>query len=77
MTAVLERVPVDRITSEAKDIQFWRTLLTVLAGLLYGIGWVAAKTVAAVWRAACWAAVAVKVGWTDARKPRAAERGTA
>jgi hypothetical protein len=71
MTAVLERVPVDRITAEAKDIQFWRTVLTVLAGLLYGLGWVTAKTFTVLWRAVVWVGVAVKVGWQDARKSEA------
>jgi hypothetical protein len=71
MTAVLERVPVDRITAEAKDVRFWRTVLTAVAGLLYGIGWLAAKTVTVLWRSVVWIGVAVKVGWQDARKPEA------
>ena len=77
MTAVLDRVPVDRITDEARDVDFWRTVLTVFAAVLYGIGWLAAKTFVVLWRALVWAGVAVKVGWMDACKPKAAERGTA
>ena len=69
MTAVLERVPVDRITAEARAIAPGRALLTLLAGLLYGIGWVAAKTLAVVWLATAWSFAAVKVGWIDARRP--------
>jgi hypothetical protein len=68
MTAVLDRVPIDRISAEAREVHFGRTLLTIFAGVLYGIGWVAAKTVGLVWRAVAWSAVAVKVGWLEARK---------
>jgi hypothetical protein len=77
MTAVLDRVPLDRITAEAKDVHFGRTVLTAVAGILYGIGWVAARAVILLWRAIAWAGVAVKVGWMDARKPKAAKRATA
>ena len=44
-----------------------RTAVQILAGVLYGLGWMAAKTVGAMWFALAWAAVAVKLGWTDAR----------
>jgi hypothetical protein len=77
MTAVLERVPIDRINAEARDTHFWLTLLKAIAGLLYGIGWVAAKTLGYIWLGLCWAGVAVKVGWVEARKPKALERDTA
>ena len=75
MTAVLERVPVDRITAEAKDVQFWRTVLTALAGLLYGFGWITAKAFTVLWRAIVFIGVAVKVGWQDARKAEASVSG--
>lgn len=71
MTAVLDRVPVDRISAEAKDIHFWRTVLTGIAGLLYGLGWITAKTFTVLWLAMVWVGAAVKVGWQDARKPKA------
>lgn len=65
--AVLERVPVDRINAEARKVEFTRTVLTVLAGLLYGVGWVTAKTFAVLWLALAWSATAVRVGWVEAR----------
>lgn len=77
MTALLERVPIDQINTEARDIEFGRTALKVIAAVLYGIGWVAAKTVGYIWLGLCWAGVAVKVGWVEARKPKAVERGSA
>ena len=69
--AVLDRVPVDRITAEAREVHPVATLLTVLAALLYGLGWTVARTFTAVWFAGSWCAVAVRVGWNDARKASA------
>ncbi|MFI0718914.1 hypothetical protein [Streptomyces sp. NPDC021224] len=72
----VQRVPVDQITEQAKRVRFWRTVATVLAGLLWGLGWLAAKCCAAAWLAVTWAVVAVKVGWRDARRPAAREGGS-
>jgi hypothetical protein len=68
MTAILDRVPVDRITDEARKVHFGRTLLTIIAGILYGIGWLVSKTVLGLWRVVAWCAIAVKVGWMEARE---------
>lgn len=68
--AVLERVPLDRITVEAKAVRPGRTILLALAGLLYALGWIVAKAFGLLWFAAAWTGTAVKVGWTDARKPK-------
>ena len=67
MAHVLDQVPVSRITDEARQVRFGHTLLAVVAGLLYTLGWVAAKTFGAVWFALAWTATAVKIGWKDAR----------
>jgi hypothetical protein len=75
MSDVLDRVPVDRITVEARQVRFGVTLLRIVAGVLYGIGWLTAKAFGAVWLAVAWACVAVKLGWTDARGGR--NRGSA
>ncbi len=71
MTAILDRVPVEEITAEAREVKFGRTLLTVIAGILYGIGWVVAKAFNGLWLVMAWCAVAVKLGWMEARKGRA------
>lgn len=78
MATVLGRVPLDEINAQSRDVRFGRALRTaiaavfyglgwashkVLGGTLYGIGWAAAKA----WAAVAWAALAVKVGWVDAR----------
>lgn len=71
MTVALDRVPVDRITAEARQIRLGRLLLTLVAGLFWLIGWVAGKAALAV----VWCAVAVKVGWQEARTARRGPAG--
>jgi uncharacterized membrane protein YedE/YeeE len=67
MTTLLERVPVDRISTEARQVRFSRVLLTVIAGLLFGLGWVVAKASGLAWLCLAWSAVAVKVGFEAGR----------
>jgi hypothetical protein len=69
---VLQRVPVEQINREAREVHFWRTVLTFIAGLLYGVGWFTARAFGLLWLALAWTAVAVKVGWVEGRKPRRA-----
>jgi hypothetical protein len=64
---MLDRVPVDQITREAREVHFTRTMLTVLAGLFWLLGFGVAKAFGAAWFALAWVAVAVLAGWTDAR----------
>lgn len=75
MTTLLERVPVERITTEAREVHFGRALATLIAALLYLVGWVVAKAFGVVWFAAAWSFTAVKVGWDEGRKPRVAGGG--
>lgn len=63
---------VDRITAEARDVHFGRTVLTVVAALLFGAGWLTAKAFGVVWLALAWTFTAVKMGWQEGRKPRPA-----
>lgn len=71
MTATLiERVPLGRITTRARAAHPGRVLLTVIAALLFGAGWVAFKVFAAAWFAFAWCAVAVHEGWHEARGPK-------
>lgn len=60
-------IPLDRISEQAERIKFGRTVLTILAGLLFGFGWVVAKVFAVIWLAVAWSAAAVTVGWQEAR----------
>lgn len=41
----------------------WRVVLTAVAAVLYGLGWMAAKAL----HGAVWAWTAVRVGWVEAR----------
>jgi hypothetical protein len=63
----LERVPVDRITREAREVQFTRTVLTLIAGLFWLVGWSVGKAFTAVWLALAFIVTAVRLGWSDAR----------
>jgi hypothetical protein len=68
---VFERVPVDRINAEARQVHLGRLLLTVLAAFFFALGWVVAKTFLAL----AWCGVAVKVGWQEARSGAARPSG--
>lgn len=46
-----------------------RWLLTVLAAVLYGVGWAVARVVTLVPAAALWCVAAVGVGWSVGRAP--------
>jgi hypothetical protein len=67
MTAVLDRFPVEEITREAREIHPGRTLLTWVAALLFGVGWLAFKAFAVLWLAAAWVFVATRKGWRAAK----------
>lgn len=73
MTAVTERVPlhervpVEEITAQARDVKFSRVLLGLIGGLLWLIGWSAAKLCGVLWLAAAWCGVAVRTGWRQAK----------
>jgi hypothetical protein len=77
MANILDRVPLERISEEAKQVDVGRAVLTAIAAVLFAIGWISGKvfTIVAqilvyVIRGVAWSAVAVKLGWTEARKPR-------
>lgn len=68
-TSVLDRVPVDDITAQAREVHPGRTVLTVIAAALFGLGWVTARLFAAVWLAFTWSWVAVREGWRASHGP--------
>ncbi len=67
--SLVDRMPLDRISTEARDVHFTRSILTIVAAVLFGVGWVARKTLGAIWFACAWSATAVKVGWIEAGRP--------
>lgn len=75
MSTMIERIPLERISTEAREIHFGRTMATLIAALLYVLGWLVAKAFGVLWYAAAWSATAVKVGWDEGRKARVAGGG--
>jgi len=60
-------VPLDAINTQAREIEFGRVALTVIAAVLFGVGWLVGKTVRLVWLALAWSFVAVRVGFQQGR----------
>jgi uncharacterized membrane protein YedE/YeeE len=65
--ALLNRVPLDQITREARHARPGRSILAVIAGFLFGLGWLLARTLGLAWFAVAWCGTAVKVGWQEGR----------
>lgn len=63
MTTLSERVPVESITEQARQVRFWRSVATVVAACLFGLGWLAFKFFAVAWFAVVWCGCAVREGW--------------
>jgi hypothetical protein len=59
-----DTIPFDRIAAEAYQIHFWRTVVTIFAGVFFAVGWSVAK----VWLLVAFAAAAVKVGFQQGTK---------
>lgn len=77
MTTITERVPMERISQRAHAARPGRSVLAVIAGLLFGLGWLGYKTLAVAWLTAAWCASAVIEGWQEARKAEAVRRARA
>jgi len=69
MTAITERIPLDSITEQAHQVRPGRTALTLIAAVLYGLGWITARVFAVLWLAGVWSAVAVREGWRASHGP--------
>lgn len=70
MATVLERIDVERISAEARQIHPGRTLLVVAAAVLYAIGWLTGTLVVGAWVALAWTFTAIRLGWQDAARAR-------
>ncbi len=70
---------IEGINARARQVRFGRALLTFIAAVLWAVGWLAHKGLGyglygvgwfagkVVWPVLVWTALAVKVGWMDAR----------
>lgn len=73
-TTLLDRVPLDEITSQARQVRFSVTVLAVVAFALIMAGRVAGYA----WLVPVWCALAVRQGWRDVHPPaREVSRGLA
>lgn len=59
-------VDIARIGAEARQVEFRRAFLTVLAAILYAIGWTARKIFVVAWLVLAWSWTAVRLGWREA-----------
>jgi hypothetical protein len=79
MASITRRADIDRITAEAVNVRVGRSLLTLIAALLYLVGWTAAKVSYGLWIALVWSFTAIRIGWQDAQTTSRLrhQRGTA
>lgn len=74
MTTLTERIPLDDINVQARQVRPGRAVLTVIAAVLFGLGWVVARTLGIVWLAVMWCGVAVREGWRASHGPSRSQR---
>lgn len=68
---MFDATALERIQTQAKEIDPLKAALATVAAIPYVLGWVIAKVFTVAWLVASWAVAAGKVGWQDARKPKA------
>lgn len=64
---MLQQATLDQIREQARTLTPLRTFLTLIASVLFGVGWLAAKTLGVIWTGLTWAYAAVVVGWKSSR----------
>ena len=69
MTALTEQFSLDDLAGKAQAVKPGRAVLTVIAAVLFGIGWVTARVFAVLWLAFTWSWVAVREGWRASHGP--------
>lgn len=68
-TTLLERVPVDQITAQAREVKFGRAVLSLVAWLLIGFG----KVLGYAWLIPVWCFLAVREGWREVHPPKVSD----
>lgn len=63
MSAVASK-RIDRISAEARKLQFGRAVLTIIFMPFFLIGWFAGKT----WAAITYVVASLKVGWQEGKR---------
>ena len=58
---VMDRVPVEQITADAREVHFGRALVTAVAAIFFAIGWITGRSLFA----AKFCALAVRYGYRE------------
>ena len=66
MTTITQRMPVDQITEQARQVRPVAALVTVAAFLLIWFG----RLLGYAWLIPVWCFLAVRVGWRDVHPPK-------
>lgn len=69
MTALTDQFSLDDISRQAEAVKPGRAVLTAIAAVLFGIGWVTARVFAVLWLAFTWSWVAIREGWRASHGP--------
>jgi hypothetical protein len=69
VTTLTERIPLDEITGQARTVRPARTALTLIAAVLFGLGWITARVFTVLWFSVMWCGVAVREGWRASHGP--------
>ena len=69
MTALTERIPLDEITAQAREVRPGVTLLNVAALLLIWFG----RLLGYMWLIPVWCFLAIRVGWRDVHPPKVSD----
>ena len=68
-TTVLDRVDLEELSAQAREVRFGRTVLSLAAFLLIGLG----KVLGYAWLVPVWCFLAVRAGWRDVHPPRVSD----
>lgn len=69
MTSLTEQFSLDDLSAKAAEVKPGRAVLTVIASVLFGAGWLAARVFSVAWLAFTWSWVAVREGWRASHGP--------
>ena len=74
MTALTEQFSLEDLEAKAREVKPGRAVLTVIAAVLFGVGWVTARVFSVLWLGAMWCGVAVREGWRASHGPSRAQQ---
>lgn len=65
MTVITSLRPVRQFVTKEHMRAILGWFITVIGAIMYGVGWIPAKTSRALWIAGLWSLSAIKLGWKD------------